>query len=100
MIADAGSHSTLDRGHLPMLIAVLINGAVAIWIMATWHVASPLVPLIGSLLPLLARSRRGALQLRSAACAIMLGFAWLGMASVGMFFLPGALAMGLAVGRT
>lgn len=100
MTSVADSLPWHDRGRGLTLIAIALNAAVAMYTMTRWHVATPLVPVIASLLPLLARSRQSALGLRTVACAVMLGFAWLGLASVGLFFLPAVLFMGLAIGRT
>jgi hypothetical protein len=100
MIPAADSLPRHDRGRGLTLIAIALTAAVAIYVMTRWYVATPLIPVLASLLPLLARSRQSALALRTVACVVMLGFAWLGLASVGLFFLPGALFMGLAVGRT
>jgi hypothetical protein len=83
-----------------MFIAICLTIACAVYVMAKWHATSPLIPVAVSLIVLAGRSRDTALWLRLLAFVVIGAYAWIGLSSVGWFFLPGALAMLVAVTRT
>jgi hypothetical protein len=51
------------------------------------------IPVGGAALPLLVRSPRARQATRAVAAALLFGFAWLAMFSVGILFLPATIAM-------
>ena len=83
-----------------MFAAIALNAAVGIFVIVRGHLATPLVPIVASLLPVLARSRENVRLLRVVACVMMFAFAMLGLASIGALFLPGALGMCFAAAHT
>ncbi len=60
------------------------------------RVPTMLLPVVASALPLVARTRRQVFQLRLVALVLLSLVVILGMMSVGRFFVPSAIAMGLA----
>lgn len=89
-----------DIGTGVTAIAITLTVAVGVYAIVTWHVPTPLVPALGSLLPLFAKSPWQRRLLRFIAFLVILSFAFLGMASIGMLFLPGAMVMALATALT
>lgn len=90
----------LEPGRAPVLIALgwaaLAALATAIWVAA---VPALVAPVLLSALPLAAREHRTARQLRLVALVGLVCFVGLAILSVGLLFLPSALAMGVAVWR-
>jgi hypothetical protein len=102
MIATATSQSTSwdDRGRLAALSAVGLTAAIAVYVFVTFQNRSPLVPFFGSLLALFGNSERSAVALRVVALVIVFLFAGIGMASIGIFYIPALVALVVAVART
>jgi hypothetical protein len=100
MIRDSQLDSWNDRGRLPLIAAVVLTILAASYVILTTHVTTPVIPVVGSIAGLAGSSRRSAVALRAIGFAIVFLFSWLGLASVGLFFAPGALAMLIALVRT
>jgi hypothetical protein len=100
MVEDSQYTAWHDRGRLPLLAAIVLTALAAAYVIATSHVATPLIPLVGSITGVAGWSRRSAVALRAVGFLIVFLFTWLGMASVGYLFVPGALAMVVALVRT
>jgi len=98
--ASANSIPWPDRGRWWMFIAIALTIVPAAYVIATAQVTTPLLPAMASIACLVAHSRRSAVALRATALVIMFLFMWLGMASVGIFFAPGVVAMFISVVRT
>jgi hypothetical protein len=100
MIPDIEAALWHDRGLRWAMVAIALTAIATIYVMATSNVMTPLIPLLGSIAALGGRSQRSASALRACALVAMGLFTWLGMASVGLFFVPGVIAMIVAVVRT
>jgi hypothetical protein len=100
MIANTEAASWYDGGRWWMIVAIGLTMAAAVYVIVTTRVLSPAIPTIASIVSFAGQSRRSARAIRIFALVVMCVYAWLGLASVGLLFLPGAVAMGLSVART
>lgn len=76
--------------------AALAAAAALVVALYVERVPSVLVPVAASVLPLFVRTARARARARGAAFLVLIAFVYLGLMTVGVLFVPSALAMGAA----
>jgi len=89
-----------DCGRRWAISSIVLTLMASTYVMGTTHMTTPLIPAILSFAGVAGRSLRSASALRTCALVVVGLFAWLSLASVGFMFVPGAIAMLVALLRT
>lgn len=88
------------RGMIPLYCAIAFSSAASLLVaLAIQPVPTLVIPVLVSALPLLARTHKAAESVRWGAVGLLLIWVVLGMASVGIFFVPALAAMVVAADR-
>jgi hypothetical protein len=99
-ITDSVNVEWDDRGRTALFGSIALNVGVAAYVIATYHVWTPMAFVFFSVLPLAASSRRSTVALRATSMCFLFLLAEIAMASVGILFMPGFVAMAVAAVRS